>query len=65
MSIADGCPVLLGAMDVLAQVVEYQSAVLAQVVATLLPSARSYHPFCTPRTVSTSLQEQKGVKGNI
>jgi hypothetical protein len=63
MPMADERPVLLGAMGALAQVVECQSAVLAQAAATLLPSARSYHPFCTPRPgerkkktlVSTSL----------
>jgi hypothetical protein len=59
MPIADERPVLLGAMGVPAQVVECQSAVLVQAAATLLPSARSYHPFCTPRpgkkNVSTSL----------
>lgn len=48
MPIVDECPVLLGAKDVLAQVVDHQSVVLAQAAATLLPSARSYHPFCTP-----------------
>jgi len=45
MPIVDECPVLLGATGVLAQVVECQSAVLARAVPTLLPSARSYHPF--------------------
>jgi len=45
MTIADERPVWLGAMGVLARVVECQSAVLAQAAATLLPSARSYHPF--------------------
>ena len=41
--------VSLGVMGVRAQVAECQSAVLAQAAATLLPSARSYHSFCTPR----------------
>ena len=63
MSIADERPVWLGAMGALAQVVECQSAVLAQAAATLLPSARSYHPFCTPRpgkNVSTKFVRTKG-----
>jgi hypothetical protein len=46
MPIVDERPVLLGATGVLAQVVECQSAALAQAAATLLPSAQSYHPFC-------------------
>jgi len=49
MPIVGECPVSLGAMDVRAEVVECLSAVLAQAAATLLPSAQSYHPFCTPR----------------
>jgi len=55
MLIADERPVLLEAMGVLAQVLECQSAVLAQAVVTLLPSARSYHPFCTPTGKNTTL----------
>ena len=56
MPIADERPALLGAMGVLARVVECQLVVLVQAAATLLPSAQSYHPFCIPRSlVSTSL----------
>ena len=62
MPIADERPVLWGEMGALAQVVQYQLVVLARAAATLLPSALSYHPFCTPRPfVSTSFVRTKDV----
>jgi len=67
MPIADEHPVFPGAMGVLAQVVECQSAVLVQAAATLLPSALSYHPFCTPRPGENTRQNKfmrtKGSRG--
>jgi hypothetical protein len=69
MLIVDERQASLGVMGALAQEVECQSAVLAQVAATLPPSVRSYHPFCTAsrethkHSVSTSCEIKRRERG--
>jgi hypothetical protein len=65
MLIVDERQVLLGAMGVLAEVLECRSAMLAQVAAPLLPSAQSYHPFCTPRPGKTNKQTETLVSTSL